>query len=75
MDRIYVKHQNKAPVHQLGLDLWRDCMVRRPAIKERLLVLMLGLIARERDGEVIDRALMRNITQACTDSWVPSDSG
>ena len=66
MDRIYVKHQNKAPVHQLGLDLWRDCVVRRPAIKERLLVLMLGLIARERDGEVIDRALMRNITQACT---------
>ena len=28
MDRVYVKHQNKAPVHQLGLDLWRDLVLR-----------------------------------------------
>ncbi|DBA68946.1 TPA: Cullin-3B, partial [Trebouxia sp. C0005] len=28
MDRIYVKHQNKVPVHQLGLDKWRDVVVR-----------------------------------------------
>lgn len=33
MDRIYVKHQNKVPVHQLGLNLWRDTVVRSPRIQ------------------------------------------
>ena len=63
MDRIYVKHHNKAPVHQLGLDLWRDHVIRRPQIRDRLLVIVLDNIHRERTGEVIDRALMRAITQ------------
>ena len=62
MDRIYVKHQNKTPVHQLGLDLWRDGVVRSRRIRERLQGIMLGLVTRERNGEVIDRALMRSIT-------------
>ena len=63
MDRIYVKHHNKAPVHQLGLDLWRDHVIRRPQIRDRLLVIVLDNVHRERTGEVIDRALMRAITQ------------
>lgn len=62
MDRIYVKHNDKAPVHQLGLDLWRDCVVRRRDTRERLLLLLLGNVRKERQGEVIDRALMRSIT-------------
>ena len=62
MDRIYVKHQNKAPVTQLGLDLWRDCVVRRRGIRERMLSMLLDLIHRERIGDIIDRALLRAIT-------------
>ncbi len=62
MDRIYVKHQNKAPVTQLGLDLWRDCVVRRRGIRERMLAMLLDLIHRERTGDIIDRALLRAIT-------------
>ena len=62
MDRIYVKHNDKAPVHQLGLDLWRDCVVRRRDTRERLLLLLLHIVRKERQGEVIDRALMRSIT-------------
>ena len=62
MDRIYVKHQNKTPVHQLGLDLWRDTVLRNRAIRERLQGILLQLVHRERSGEVIDRALMRAIT-------------
>ncbi len=62
MDRIYVKHQNKTQVNQLGLDLWRDVVVRNKRIRERLRSTLLGLVHRERAGEVIDRALMRNIT-------------
>ena len=62
MDRIYVKHQNKTPVHQLGLNLWRDNVVCNRKIKERLQAILLDMVHRERGGEVIDRALMRSIT-------------
>ncbi|BDA49097.1 Cullin-3 [Coccomyxa sp. Obi] len=67
MDRIYVKHQNKAPVTQLGLDLWRDCVVRRRGIRERMLAMLLDLIHRERTGDIIDRALLRAITTMLMD--------
>lgn len=62
MDRIYVKHQNKVPVHQLGLDKWRDVVVRNKKVRERLLTTLLEMVQKERTGEVIDRALMRSIT-------------
>ena len=57
-----MKHQNKTQVNQLGLDLWRDVVVRNKRIWERLRSTLLGLVHRERAGEVIGRALMRNIT-------------
>ena len=68
MDRIYVKHQNKVPVHQLGLDKWRDVVVRNKRVRERLLTTLLELVQKERTGEVIDRALMRSITMVST-AW------
>ena len=36
--------QNKAPVHQLGLDLWRDVVVRSPRIQKHLLSLLLDMV-------------------------------
>lgn len=60
-----MKHNNLAPVHQLGLNLWRDNVIRRPQIQVRLLAITLDNIHRERSGEIIDRALMRAITQVC----------
>ena len=63
MDRVYVKQHNLAPVHQLGMNLWRDHVVRRPQIQERMLAIVLDAIHRERTGEVIDRALVRAATQ------------
>lgn len=62
MDRIYVKHQNKAPVAQLGLDLWRDHVVRQAGIRDRMLAMLLELMHRERTGDIVDRALLRSIT-------------
>ena len=62
MDRIYVKHQNKAPVSQLGLDLWRDHVVRQRGIRDRMLTMLLELIQKEQTGDIIDRALLRSIT-------------
>jgi cullin 3 len=63
MDRTYVTQQAKTPVFQLGLDLWRDVVVRHRAIRERLLGTLLDLVRRERAGEVIDRALFKSTTQ------------
>lgn len=67
MDRIYVKQQNKVAVHQLGLDLWRDVVVRSPRIRHRLLEMLLGMVARERQGEIVDKSLLRSMTQMLVD--------
>ncbi|XP_024388524.1 cullin-3A [Physcomitrium patens] len=63
MDRTFVNNFNKTPVHELGLNLWRDHIVRSPKIRDRLLRTLLDLVHRERTGEVINRGLMRNITK------------
>lgn len=75
MDRIYVPQWNKAPVHQLGLDLWRDVIVRwdpvvQHNIPERLLMTLLSMIAAERGGEKIDRALMKSMSTMLIDLGV-----
>lgn len=62
MDRTYVGRHQVVPVHQLGLNLWRDVVVRAPRLQERLSSTLLALVARERAGEIIDRALMRSVT-------------
>ena len=69
MDRIYVKHHHKACVHDLGLELWRDIVLRQPAIKPRFLSTLLSLVKRERGGEVIDRSLMRTSTLVSNFCW------
>jgi cullin 3 len=58
MDRTYVNNFNKTPVHELGLNLWRDNIVRSSKIKDRLLDMLLDLVHRERTGEMINRGLM-----------------
>eukprot|EP00246_Nothoceros_aenigmaticus_P013947 TRINITY_DN5071_c0_g1_i1.p1 TRINITY_DN5071_c0_g1~~TRINITY_DN5071_c0_g1_i1.p1 ORF type:complete len:736 (-),score=193.26 TRINITY_DN5071_c0_g1_i1:582-2789(-) len=67
MDRTYVTNNNKTPVHELGLNLWRDNIVRSPKIRDRLLDTLLELVQRERTGDIINRGLMRNITQMLMD--------
>jgi cullin 3 len=67
MDRIYVKQQSRKPVHELGLDLWRDLVVRHPRIAPRLVSTMLDMISRERGGERVDRDLLRATTSMMSD--------
>ncbi|EFN52532.1 hypothetical protein CHLNCDRAFT_138949 [Chlorella variabilis] len=67
MDRIYVKQQNKTTVHQLGLDLWRDVVVRNRRIRDRLLGMLLDMVGRERAGDVVDKGLVRAMTQMLVD--------
>ncbi|CAL1370617.1 unnamed protein product [Linum trigynum] len=67
MDRTYIPSNHKTPVHELGLNLWRDNIVRSSKIQTRLLNTLLDLVHRERTGEVIDRGLMRNIIKMLMD--------
>ncbi|XP_039124803.1 cullin-3A-like [Dioscorea cayenensis subsp. rotundata] len=67
MDRTFVPINHKTPVHELGLNLWRDNIIYSSKIQMRLLDTLLELIQRERTGEVINRGLMRNITKMLMD--------
>ncbi|ONK73912.1 uncharacterized protein A4U43_C03F860 [Asparagus officinalis] len=67
MDRTFVPVTNKVPVHELGLNLWRDHVIHSSQIQNRLLITLLELIQDERMGQVINRGLMRNITKMLMD--------
>ncbi|RWR89492.1 cullin-3A-like protein isoform X1 [Cinnamomum micranthum f. kanehirae] len=67
MDRTYVPSSNKTPVHELGLNLWRDNIIHSGKIQTRLLTTLLELVHKERMGEVINRGLMRNIIKMLMD--------
>eukprot|EP00262_Sarcandra_glabra_P005528 TRINITY_DN1720_c0_g1_i1.p1 TRINITY_DN1720_c0_g1~~TRINITY_DN1720_c0_g1_i1.p1 ORF type:complete len:735 (+),score=139.79 TRINITY_DN1720_c0_g1_i1:318-2522(+) len=67
MDRTFVTTSHKTPVHELGLNLWRDNIIHSSKIQPRLQNTLLELVHRERRGEVINRGLMRNIIKMLMD--------
>jgi len=71
-DRVYVMHNNVAPVYDLGLQLFSDNLTRNVRIKDRLLKQLLAAISKERGGEVVNRALLKNITQMLVDLGINS---
>ena len=62
LDRTHVQQNQKQPVYDMGLALFCQHCMRAPVVKERLRELTLDLIRKERDGEKIDRALVRSVT-------------
>uniref|UniRef100_A0AB38Z7I0 Cullin family n=1 Tax=Paeonia suffruticosa TaxID=45171 RepID=A0AB38Z7I0_PAESU len=67
MDRTFIPSTHKTPVHELGLNLWRDNIIHSNKIQIRLLDTLLELVLRERTGEVINRGLMRNVIKMLMD--------
>ncbi|XP_071692307.1 cullin-3A-like [Rutidosis leptorrhynchoides] len=67
MDRTFIPSTHKTPVHELGLNLWRDNIVHAIKIQTRLKDTLLDLVQRERGGEVINRGLMRNVVKMLMD--------
>lgn len=67
MDRTYVVQNNVLPVHDLGLSLWRANVCQCPPIQQRLAATLLDMVHRERNGDSIDRALVRSTTQMLCD--------
>lgn len=71
MDRTYVSQQQKTPVYQLGLDLWREHVVRTPVISDRMLTIIMDMIQKERGGEIVNRSLIRAVTKMLVDLGMP----
>lgn len=63
MDRTFIPTSKKTPIFELGLELWRDIVIRSPKIHARLFDTLLEHIHRERMVEMINRGLMRNTTK------------
>ncbi|CAK9162899.1 unnamed protein product [Ilex paraguariensis] len=67
MDRTFIPSTHKTPVHDLGLNLWRDNVIHSSKIQARLRGTLLELVRGERTGEIINRGLMRNIMKMLMD--------
>lgn len=73
-DRTYVNQKRKAPVYDSGLYIFRDTIARNPNIRERLRDLLLRNIELERNGELIDRGLLKSILRMLVDLGVHSNT-
>eukprot|EP00211_Chloroparvula_japonica_P003508 CAMPEP_0119129346 /NCGR_PEP_ID=MMETSP1310-20130426/7131_1 /TAXON_ID=464262 /ORGANISM="Genus nov. species nov., Strain RCC2339" /LENGTH=722 /DNA_ID=CAMNT_0007119765 /DNA_START=99 /DNA_END=2264 /DNA_ORIENTATION=+ len=62
MDRVYVHNHNRPQVFDLGLNLFKENIVRAPEIKERLLNILLEMVHCERNGEIINQRLFKDLT-------------
>lgn len=61
LDKSNAKQRQFKSVHELGLDLWRTSVVRRPVILSRLIETILKMVEGERNGEISDVMLTRSI--------------
>lgn len=73
MDRTYVNQKRKHPIYDSGLYIFRDTIARNPAIRERLRSLLLRNIELERNGELVDRSLLKSILRMLVDLGVHSN--
>lgn len=73
MDRTYVEQRRRHPIYHQGLFLFRDVIVRHGNVRDRLRRALLHNIAMERQGELIDRNLMRSILRMLVNLGVHSN--
>ncbi|XP_035738748.1 cullin-3-like [Vespa mandarinia] len=60
MDRVYVQQNDVDNVYNLGLIIFRDQVVRYGCVRDHLRDTLLGMVSRERHGEVVDRIAIKN---------------
>lgn len=63
MDRVYVQQNDVENVYNLGLIIFRDSVVRYTKIRDHLKATLLGMVMRERKGEVVDHMAIKNTCQ------------
>ena len=64
VDRVYVPNHRREPIWDLGLDLFRDTVVRstRVPCRTNLLVAMLRQVYCEREGATVERRTIKAVT-------------
>ncbi|OQR97765.1 transmembrane protein, partial [Thraustotheca clavata] len=67
MDRTYVPGKRKVPIYDMGQLLFRDLIARHPDVKDRLRWILLQNIENERNGELIDREVMKGVLSMLVD--------
>jgi cullin 3 len=62
LDKSNAKQRQYKSVHDLGLELWRRCVIRTPIIMSRMMETILQMIENDRNGEMSDTMLIRSIS-------------
>ena len=62
-DRVYVQQNHVRNVYDLGLLLFRDSVLHHVRIRDKLQETLLDMLARERDGDAIEKTQIRNACQ------------
>lgn len=75
-DKVYVKTANPPvpEVFNLGMDLFRDFILRDSAISPRIISAMLELIKLERDGDTIDKMVLTGVSTMMAKLEMPIES-
>uniref|UniRef100_A0A182WU43 Cullin family profile domain-containing protein n=1 Tax=Anopheles quadriannulatus TaxID=34691 RepID=A0A182WU43_ANOQN len=63
MDRVYVQQNDVDNVYNLGLNIFRDQVVRYPRIRDHMRETLLNMVMCERKGEAIDHIAIKNACQ------------
>ena len=71
MDRSYVPPNSKVPVYDLGLTLYHDQVIKAK-LKTQVIKSVLGLIQQERNGNLIDREVLKKILKMLVDLGLTS---
>ncbi|KAJ3034571.1 hypothetical protein HDV00_004934 [Rhizophlyctis rosea] len=69
MDRVYVTSNNVPKTYDMGLDLFRDFIIRSPKyeIQKNLMDSLLYQIQLEREGEMVERSVLKSATRMMVD--------
>jgi cullin 3 len=70
MDRSYVPTAGRMAVWDLGLTLFRERVIQRASLRERIRAAMLDCVERERQGEVVERDRLRDAARMLVEAGV-----
>nr|XP_056717915.1 cullin-4A [Euleptes europaea] len=75
LDRTYVLQNSMLPsIWDMGLELFRNHVIRDKLVQSRTIDGILLLIGQERNGEAVDRSLLRSLLSMLSDLQVYKDS-
>ncbi|MBN3281835.1 CUL4B protein, partial [Polyodon spathula] len=75
LDRVYVLQNSMLPsIWDTGLELFRSHIVSDKMVQSKTVDAILQLIERERNGEAVDRSLLRSLLNMLSDLQVYKDS-